>query len=44
VVDLPSFTRALRIHSPGDLVEATVLRDGKSLNFTIVLGDRTDRK
>lgn len=44
VVDLASFTRALRAHGPGDLVEATVLRDGKSMNFTIVLGDRASRK
>ena len=44
VVDLPSFTRALRAHAPGDLVEAAVLRDGKLLNFTIVLGDRSEKK
>lgn len=43
VTDLASFTRALRAHSPGDLVEVTVLRDGKRLNFTVVLGDRADR-
>ena len=44
VVDLASFTRVLRAHAPGDLVEATVLRDGKPLNFTIVLADRSQRK
>ena len=44
VIDLPSFTRVLRAHAPGDLVEAVVLRKGKSLNFTIVLGDRSERK
>jgi Peptidase family M28/PDZ domain len=44
VLDLAGFTRVLRAHRPGDLVEATVLRDGKSMNFTIVLGDRSERK
>ena len=44
VTDLPTFTRALRSNGPGDLVEITVLRDGKPLNFTVVLGDRKDRK
>ena len=43
VVDLPSFTKALRANAPGDLVEVTVLREGKTMNFTIVLGDRSDR-
>jgi len=44
VVDLPTFTRALRAFNPGDLVELTVERDGRPLNFTIVLGNRQDRK
>ncbi len=44
VVDLPSFTQALRAHLPGDLVEVTVHREGKPLNFTLVLGDRSERK
>ncbi|MBU8871487.1 MAG: M28 family peptidase [Gemmatimonadales bacterium] len=44
VLDLPTFTQALRVNAPGDLVEVTVLRQGKPLNFTIVLGDRSQRK
>ena len=44
VTDLATFTRALRSFGPGDLVEITVLRDSRPLNFTIVLGDRQDRK
>lgn len=44
VTDLASFTRALRANGPGDLVEITVLRQGKPLNFTVVLGDRKNRK
>lgn len=44
IVDLATFTRALRANSPGDLVEITVLREEKPLNFTVVLGDRKDRK
>jgi aminopeptidase YwaD len=44
VVDLPSFTSALRANAPGELVEVTVLRDGNRLNFTVVLGDRKNRK
>ena len=44
VTDLATFTRALRASSPGDLVEISVLRDGKPLNFTVVLGDRKDRR
>lgn len=44
VIDLPSFTSALRANGPGELVEVTVLRDGNRLNFTVVLGDRKDRK
>ena len=44
VTDLATFTRALRSSGPGDLVEIRVLRGGKPLNFTIVLGDRKNRK
>jgi len=44
VIDLASFTRVLRAHSPGDVVEVTVLRDARSLNFTVVMGDRKDRR
>jgi len=44
VMDLPSFTNALRANAPGELVEVTVLRDGNRLNFTVVLGDRKNRK
>jgi len=44
VVDMLSFTNALRANSPGDLVEVTVLREGNSLNFTVVLGDRKNRR
>ena len=43
VTDLPTFTRALRSNEPGTLVEVTVLREGNSLNFTVVLGDRKNR-
>jgi hypothetical protein len=44
VVDLATFTTALRAHDPGELVEVTVLREGHSLNFTVVLGNRKDRR
>ena len=44
VEDLATFTRALRSHAPGDLVEVRVERDGRTLNFTVVLGNREDRK
>ncbi len=44
VEDLASFTRALRSHGPGDLVEVRVERDGRLMNFTVVLGDRSDRE
>ena len=44
VTDLPTFTRALRSHAPGDLVEVRVIRQGRSLNFTVDLGSRADRK
>ncbi|MCK9995985.1 MAG: M28 family peptidase [Candidatus Krumholzibacteria bacterium] len=44
IVDLPSFTQALRSHAPGDLVEVRVEREGRTLNFTVVLGNRADRE
>ncbi len=44
IVDLPSFTTALRSHPPGDLVEVRVEREGRTMNFTVVLGNRADRK
>jgi hypothetical protein len=44
VEDLQTFTRALRFHAPGDLVEVLVERGGRILNFTVVLGNRADRK
>ena len=44
VEDLASFTRALRSHAPGDLVEVRVERQGRLMNFTVVLGDRADRQ
>lgn len=44
IVDLPSFTTALRSHAPGDLVEVRVEREGRTMNFTVVLGNRADRK
>ena len=44
VTDLPTFTRALRSHAPGDLVEVRILREDRLLNFTVVLGNRADRK
>jgi hypothetical protein len=43
VSDLATFTRALRAHPPGALVEIELLRGGRRLNFTVVLGDRADR-
>jgi len=43
VIDLATFTRALRAHGPGDPVEILVERDGMILNFTVVLGNRADR-
>ena len=42
--DLASFTRILRSHAPRDLVEVEVLREGNPLRFTVVLGDRADRR
>jgi hypothetical protein len=44
VTDLATFTRALRAHDPGELVEVEVRRDGALLRFTVVLGDRADRR
>jgi aminopeptidase YwaD len=44
IEDLATFTQALRSHGPGDLVEVRLLRDGRELNFTVVLGNRSDRK
>jgi hypothetical protein len=44
ITDLASFTRILRTHAPGDLVEVEVLRDDSPLRFTVVLGNRADRK
>ena len=44
VVDLATFTTALRSCDPGDLVEIKLLRAGRSLNYTVVLGSRSDRK
>ena len=44
VTDLATFTRALRSHQPGALVEISALRGGRTLKFTVVLGDRDDRK
>jgi len=43
VTDLATFTTALRSHDPGDVVEVEILRDGRHLNFTVVLGDRSQR-
>lgn len=44
VSDLATFTTSLRMNQPGDVVEVTILRDGNPLNFTVVLGDRAQRK
>jgi len=44
VTDLATFTRALRENLPGDPVEIVALRGGRTLRFTVVLGDRADRK
>ncbi len=44
VTDLATFTRALRSFAPGSPVEITLLREGRSLNFTVVLGDRSQRR
>jgi len=44
ISDLTGFTRVLRAHSPGDLVEVEVRRDGRQLRFTVVMGNRADRE
>ncbi len=44
VTDLATFTRALRSVDPGDPVEVEVRRDGRLLRFTVVMGDRADRR
>jgi len=44
VTDLATFTRALRSFAPADPVEITLLRGGRPLNFTVVLGDRAQRR
>lgn len=44
VTDLATFTTALRAHAPGDLVEIGILREGRTLRFTVALGDRAQRR
>jgi hypothetical protein len=44
VRDLADFTRALRSCDPGEPVELELIRDGRRLRFTVVLGDRADRE
>jgi hypothetical protein len=44
VADLPGFTRALRVHAPGDLVEVKVRRGDRLLSFTVALGNRAERQ
>lgn len=44
VTDLATFTRALRSLAPEDPVEITLLRGGRPLKFTVVLGDRAQRR
>lgn len=44
VTDLATFTRALRSVDPGDPVEVEVRRDGRLLRYTVVMGDRADRR
>ncbi len=44
VTDLKTFTTALRTFAPGTPVEITVLRGDRPLNFTVVLGDRSQRR
>ncbi|MCP4574193.1 MAG: M28 family peptidase [bacterium] len=44
VTDLATFTRALRAHPPGSLVEIELRRGERRLNFTVVLGNRADRR
>lgn len=43
VTDLASFTTALRRHAPGEVVDVTVAREGRTLSFLVTLGDRADR-
>jgi aminopeptidase YwaD len=40
VGDIYAYTYALQAHEPGDSVEIVILRDGKRLTVTVVLGDR----
>lgn len=40
VKDLYEYTDALREHSPGDVVEIVVLREGERMTFTATLGKR----
>ena len=44
VTDLATFTGALRAHGPGSLVEIELLRGERRLRFTVVLGNRADRR
>jgi hypothetical protein len=44
VSDLNTFTTALRAHAPGDLIEVGLVRDGRDLRFTVMLGDRAQRR
>jgi len=44
VTDLATFTGALRAHGPGSLVEIELLRKDRRLSFTVVLGNRADRR
>lgn len=44
VTDLATFTRALRSVDPGDPVEVEVERDGRTLRFTVIMGDRAQRR
>jgi hypothetical protein len=43
VVDLATFTAALRRNDPGDVVEVVVRRDGVVRRFLVTLGDRSER-
>ncbi len=44
IVDLAGFTRILRAHAPGDLVEVEILRNGNLMRFTVVMGNRSERQ
>ncbi len=44
VADLQAFTDALRAHQPGDEVIVRFLRDGETIERSVVLGSRTDRE